>query len=363
MAPVTSGLTPLVDSANSFQERKMMTDKRTAFITGITGQDGSYLAEFLLEKGYHVVGLVRRSTNYRYPNIDHLIGKITLEYGDLIDSHAIEHVLAKHRPTEVYNIAAQSVPADSWNQPIVTAEVTAVAPVRILEAIKTLNLDTRFYQATSREIFGGIPQEEVDETTPFMANNPYGVAKLYAHLMTQTYRDSYDMFACGGILFNHESPRRSLHFVTRKVTMAVACIHLGVKEPPLNECGEPLVVDGKVSMGNLGAVRDWGYAKEYVEAMWLMLQQDEPQDYIIATNTIHTVKDLCETAFACVGLDWHEHVEVDERFLRPTEIAASRGNYAKAKTELGWEPRTYFKELISMMVDADVQLLQSKSTQ
>jgi GDPmannose 4,6-dehydratase len=335
--------------------------KSIAFITGITGQDGSYLADLLLEKGYQVVGLVRRSTNYRYPNIDHLIGRVTLEYGDLIDAHAIERVLVKYRPTEVYNLAAQSVPADSWSQPIVTAEITAVAPVRILEAIRTLGLDARFYQATSREIYGGVHQEVVDEATPFLANNPYGVAKLYAHLMMRTYRESYDMFACGGILFNHESPRRGLHFVTRKVTTAAACIHLGVAHPPLNEAGEPLVVDGKVRLGNLGAVRDWGHAKEYVEAMWLMLQQDEPQDYVIATNTIHTVKDLCEVAFAHVELDWHDHVEVDERFLRPTEINAARGDYARAKAELGWEPRTGFKELIEMMVDADVRLLRSGS--
>jgi GDPmannose 4,6-dehydratase len=334
--------------------------KSTAFITGITGQDGSYLAEFLLEKGYRVVGLARRSTNYRYPNIDHLVGRITLEYGDLIDAHAIERVLAKHRPTEVYNLAAQSVPADSWSQPIVTAEITAMAPVRILEAIRTLGLDARFYQATSREIYGGVRQEVVDETTPFLPNNPYGVAKLYAHLMTKTYRESYDMFACGGILFNHESPRRSLHFVTRKVTMAAACIHLGVAHPPLNEAGEPLVANGKVKLGNLGAVRDWGYAKEYVEAMWLMLQQDTPWDYVIATNTIYTVKDLCEVAFAYVGLDWHDHVEVDERFLRPTEINAARGDYTRAKAELGWEPRTGFKELTELMVDADVRLLQER---
>jgi len=328
--------------------------KPIAFITGITGQDGSYLAEFLLDKGYEVVGLVRRSTNCRYPNIDHLVGKITLEYGDLIDAHAIERILAQYRPTEVYNLAAQSVPADSWSQPIVTAEITAVAPVRMLEAIRTVGIDVRFYQATSREIYGGVRQEVVDETTHFLANNPYGVAKLYAHLMMRTYRESYGMFACGGILFNHESPRRSLHFVTRKVTTAVACIHLGVEHPPLNEAGEPLVADDKVKLGNLGAVRDWGYAKEYVEAMWLMLQQDEPQDYVIATNTVHTVKDLCQVAFAHVGLDWHGHVEVDERFLRPTEINAARGDYARAKAELGWEPRTQFKALIEMMVDADV---------
>ncbi|MCP4543396.1 MAG: GDP-mannose 4,6-dehydratase [Chloroflexi bacterium] len=331
--------------------------KKTAFVTGVTGQDGSYLAELLLEKGYKVVGLARRSTHYHYENIDHLAGKIILEYGDLIDASSIEYILDKYQPSEIYNLAAQSVPADSWNQPIVTAQVTAVGPVRILEALKKLKLDARFYQATSREIHGGVQQEVVDETTPFLANNPYGVAKLYAHLITQTYRQSYDMFACGGILFNHESPRRSLHFVTRKVTMAVACIHLGIENPPVNEAGEPLVTDGKVRLGNLDAVRDWGYAKEYVEAMWAMLQQDEPQDYVIATNTAYTIRDLCQAAFGRVGLDWREHVETDPRFMRPTEIAASRGDYAKAKANLGWEPRMQFKELIELMVDEDVRRL------
>lgn len=334
-----------------------MAEKQIALITGITGQDGSYLAEFLLEKGYEVVGLARRSTHYHYENIDHLIGEITIGYGDLIDPDSIGRIIAEYRPTEVYNLAAQSVPADSWQQPIVTAEITAVGSVRVLEALRKLKLDARFYQASSREIYGGVQQEVIDETTPFLANNPYGVAKLYAHLMTRTYRQSYDMFACGGILFNHESPRRSLHFVTRKVTMAVACIHLDVKNPPVNELGQPLVVNGRLKLGNLDAVRDWGYAKEYVEAMWLMLQQEEPQDYVIATNTAYTVRDLCEVAFSHVGLDWQEHVEVDARFMRPTEIAASRGDYSKAKSELGWEPRMQFKELIEFMVDEDIRRL------
>ncbi len=334
-----------------------MTRKQIAFITGITGQDGSYLAEFLLEKGYEVVGLARRTTHYHYENIDHLIGKVIVEYGDLVDPDSIERILAKYRPTEVYNLAAQSVPADSWQQPIVTAEITAVGPVRVLEALRKLKLDARFYQATSREIYGGVQQEVIDESTPFLANNPYGVAKLYAHLMTRTYRQSYDMFACGGILFNHESPRRSLHFVTRKVTMGVACIHLGVENPPLNEAGQPLVAAGKLKLGNLDAVRDWGYAKEYVEAMWLMLQRDEPRDYVIATNTAYTVRDLCEVAFSRVGLDWRAHVETDARFMRPTEIAASRGDYSRAKVELGWQPRMEFEELIELMVDEDVRRL------
>lgn len=334
-----------------------MTAKKVALITGITGQDGSYLAEFLLEKGCEVVGLVRRSTHYHYENIDHLAGRVTLEYGDLIDANSIERVLGEYRPAEVYNLAAQSVPADSWRQPIVTAEITAVGPVRVLEALRKLGLDARFYQATSREIYGGVQQEVVDETTPFLANNPYGAAKLYAHMMIRTYRQSYDMFTCGGILFNHESPRRSLHFVTRKVTMGAACIHLGVKDPPVNEAGEPLVSGGKLKLGNLDAVRDWGYAKEYVEAMWLMLQHEEPQDYVIATNTAYTIRDLCDVAFSHVGLDWREHVEADARFMRPTEIAASRGDYSKARSELGWEPRMQFRELIELMVDEDVRRL------
>ncbi len=333
-----------------------MTQK-TAFVTGISGQDGSYLADLLVDKGYHVVGMLRRSTNYRYPNLDHLIGNITLEYGDLIDGDAIGSLIAKYQPDEVYNIAAQSVPADSWNQPLVTAEITAVGAVRVMEAVRRHKPDAKVYQATSREIFGGVPDEVVDEKTSFEANNPYGIAKLYAHLMTTNYRESYDMFACGGILFNHESPRRSLHFVTRKVTMAVACIHLGIENPPVNEAGEPLVTNNKVKLGNLDAVRDWGYAKEYVEAMWLMLQQDSPEDYVIATNTIFTVRDLCRIAFDRVGLNWEDYVEIDERFMRPTEIAASRGDYTKAKTNLGWEPKTSFEELTRLMVDADVALL------
>jgi GDPmannose 4,6-dehydratase len=337
-----------------------MANHQIALITGITGQDGSYLAEFLLEKGYKVVGLARRSTHYHYENIEHLTGKISLEYGDLIDANTIEHIIAAYQPGEIYNLAAQSVPADSWRQPIVTGEITALGPVRVLEAVRKLKPEARFYQATSREIYGGLRQEVIDEATPLLANNPYGVAKLYAHLMVETYRQSYDLFACSGILFNHESPRRSLHFVTRKVTMAVACIHLGIKQPPLNELGQPLVMKGKLKLGNLEAVRDWGYAKEYVEAMWLMLQQERPQDYVIATNRANTIRDLCEVAFSHVGLDWQAHVEADDRFMRPTEIAASRGDYAKAKAELGWQPRTYFEDLIKLMVEADIRRLSSR---
>jgi GDPmannose 4,6-dehydratase len=334
-----------------------MTSHKTAFITGITGQDGSYLAELLLEKGYDVIGLARRTTRYHYPNIDHLAGKITLEYGDLMDADVLNSIVARYRPDEVYNLAAQSVPADSWGQPIVTGEITALGALRVLEAIRRHQPHARFYQATSREIFGGVAQEVVNESTPFLANNPYGVAKLYAHLMTTTYRQSFNLFACGGILFNHESPRRSLHFVTRKVTMGVACIHLGISQPPQNELGEPLVHEHKIRLGQLDAVRDWGHAQEYVEAMWLMLQQDRPQDYVIATNTAYTIRDLCRVAFSHVGLNWEEHVAVDPRLLRPTEIAASRGDYSKARTELGWKPRTGFEDLIRQMVDADLHLL------
>jgi len=330
---------------------------KTALITGVTGQDGSYLADLLLEKGYRVVGLSRRSTHYHHPNIDHLIGKISLEHGDLIDADSLANVIQRHQPDEVYNLAAQSVPADSWSQPVVTGEVTALGSLRMLEAVRRHKPDARFYQATSREIFGGVQEEVVDESTPFRANNPYGVAKLYAHLMTLTYRESFGLFACGGILFNHESPRRSLHFVTRKVTMAAACIKLGIERPPLNEAGEPLVQDGVVKLGNLDAVRDWGHAREYVDAMWRMLQQDAPTDYVIGTNTAYTVRDLCRVAFARVGLDWQKHVEADEAFMRPTEIAASKGDYAKAKAELGWEPRIRFEQLVEEMVDADLARL------
>jgi GDPmannose 4,6-dehydratase len=336
-----------------------MSSRRVAFITGITGQDGSYLAELLLEKGYQVVGLARRSTHYRHENVEHLAGRIAIEYGDLIDASSIERIVARYQPSEVYNLAAQSVPADSWPHPMQTAEVTAVGTLRVLEALRKLRPDARFYQASSREVFGGVQQEVVDETTPFLPNNPYGVAKLYAHLMTRTYAESYGMFACGGLLFNHESPRRSLHFVTRKVTMAAACIALGIANPPLNELGQPLVVDGRLKLGNLDSGRDWGYAREYVEAMWLMLQQDEPRDYVIATNTFHTIRDLCRVAFARVGLDWQEHVEADTRLMRPTEIAASRGDYSRAMAELGWEPRTQFQELIELMVDEDVRRLRA----
>jgi GDPmannose 4,6-dehydratase len=334
-----------------------MTDQKRAVITGITGQDGSYLAELLLSKGYEVIGISRRTTHYHHENIDHLAGQISVEYADLLDGASIDRVIAQWQPHEVYHLAAQSVPADSWKQPIVTAEITALGTLRVLEAVKNHCPTARFYQATSREIFGGVEAEVVDESTPYGANNPYGVAKLYAHLMTQTYKDSFDLFACGGILFNHESPRRSLHFVTRKVTMAVACIVSKIEIPPLDESGAPLVQGGKLRMGNLDAVRDWGYAPDYVDAMWAMLQQDEPDSYVIATNTSYTIRDLCDVAFSRAGLNWKDHVVTDEAFMRPTEIAASKGDFGKAKANLGWEPKKLFAEIIEEMVDADVARL------
>ena len=334
-----------------------MEKRKVAFITGIAGQDGSYLADFLLEKGYKVAGLMRRSSNIRSTNITHLLGKISIEFGDLLDYHTLESAIKKHQPDEVYNLAAQSVPADSWTHPIYTGEVTALGVTRMLEAVRSGRPDAKFYQGSSREVFGGARHQVCNEETPYLANNPYGVAKVYGHLITRTYRESYGMFACGGILFNHESPRRGLHFVTRKITMGVACIRLGIANPPLNEAGEPLVIDGKLLLGNLDAKRDWGYAKEYVEAMWLMLQRKEPEDYVIATNSLYSVRDFCKTAFEHVGLNWKDHVRSHVQFTRPTEITASRGDYSKAKKELGWEPKTGFQDLVKLMVEADLERL------
>lgn len=328
---------------------------KTALIIGVTSQDGSYLADLLLEKGYTVVGTIRRSTNYSHPNISHLLGKITIEAADLLDIESLGAVIKKHQPDEVYNIAAQSVPADSWNHPFYTGEITALGPVRVLEAVKNLCPKARVYQATSREIFGNIQAESANEQTPIDANNPYGIAKAYAHMMVKCYRESYDMFTCGGILFNHESPRRSIHFVTRKITAGVACIKNNVKNPPLNEAGEPIVKDGKLQLGLLDAQRDWGFAKEYVEAMWLMLQQDTPQDYVIGTNTTHSVKDFCQAAFGVVGLSWEDHVVSDQKFMRPTEIKELKGDSSKAKLDLRWEPKVSFEELVKIMVDADLE--------
>ncbi len=329
---------------------------KKALIIGVTSQDGSYLADLLLEKGYQVTGTLRRSTSLDKENIRHLLGKITITAADLLDAESINQVVRQTQPDEVYNIAAQSVPADSWTHPYYTGEITGLGPVRVMEALRNFSPKSRFYQATSREILGNIEAESANESTPIDANNPYGIAKAYAHMMVRCYRESYGLFACAGILFNHESPRRSLHFVTRKITAAVACIKNNAKNIPIDELGNPLIDSkGKLHLGNLDARRDWGYAKEYIEAMWLMLQQDEPKDYVIGTHTSYSVRDACKVAFEHVGLDWQDHVISDDLFKRPTEIKELTGDYSLAKKELSWQPRTSFEDLMKLMVDADLQ--------
>jgi len=341
---------------NKRYDKVMLVMVKKALIVGVSSQDGSYLADLLLEKGYEVTGTIRRTTNYFHPNVEHLYGKIRIETLELTDSENIIQVVKKSVPDEVYNIAAQSVPGDCWLQPFYTGEVTGLGPVRVLEAIRHFAPSARFYQATSREIFGNIEAESATEKTLFDANNPYGIAKTYAHMMMRSYRESYGMFACGGILFNHESPRRGLHFVTRKITAGVACIKNKVKHLPMNEIGDPLISeDGKLHMGDLNMQRDWGYAKEYVEAMWLMMQQYTPKDYVIGTNTTHSVEEACKVAFAHVGLDWKEYVVSDKRLFRPTEIKELKGDYSLAEKELGWKPKTSFEDLIKLMVDEDLK--------
>jgi GDPmannose 4,6-dehydratase len=329
---------------------------KTALIIGVSSQDGSHLADLLLEKGYNVVGTIRRSTSYYKENIVHLQGHIGIEAADLSDSESLVQVVKKHQPDELYNIAAQSVPGDSWTHPIYTGEVTGLGVVRVMEAVRHHSPHTRVYQATSREIYGNIEAESADESTPIDANNPYGIAKAYAHMIMRCYRESYGMFTCGGVLFNHEGPRRSLHFVTRKISAGAACIKNRAKNIPVNEVGEPLVdAQGRIHLGLLDAQRDWGYAKEYVDAMWRMLQSDTPKDYVIGTNTTYSVRDACRIAFDHVGLNWEDHVMSDEKLLRPTEIKELKGDYSLAKKELGWEPRISFEELIRLMVDADLE--------
>lgn len=322
---------------------------KTALITGITGQDGSYLAEFLLEKGYDVVGMVRRSSTINFDRIHHIQDDMTLVQGDLLDQASLIGILAEHRPDEVYNLAAQSFVPTSWKQPVLTGEFTALGVTRVLDAIRVVygsTRDVRFYQASSSEMFGKVREVPQKETTPFYPRSPYGVAKVYGHWITVNYRESYDLFACSGILFNHESPRRGLEFVTRKVSHGVARIKLGL--------------DKALPLGNLEAQRDWGFAGDYVRAMWLMLQQDEPDDYVVATGATHSVRSLCEVAFSHVGLDYRDHVTVDERFLRPAEVDQLVGDASKARRELGWSPETCFEDLVRMMVDADLQQLQGR---
>jgi GDPmannose 4,6-dehydratase len=321
-----------------------MADKR-ALITGITGQDGSYLAELLLEKGYEVHGMVRRSSGETFQRLTHIRDDINMHTGDLLDQRSLTDVIRESHPTEIYNLAAMSYVAASWNQPVLTAEFTGTGVTRILEAMRDAAPEARFYQASSSEMFGKVLEVPQTEATPFYPRSPYGVAKAYGHFITVNYRESYDLFATSGILFNHESPRRGLEFVTRKVTHAVAGIKLGIQNELL--------------LGNMDAERDWGYARDYVEAMWLMLQQDAPGDFVIATNETHSVRELVDVAFGHVGLDPAEYVKQDPRFMRPAEVDQLIGDYSKAERELGWKPRTTFEDLVKLMVDADLELLQA----
>ncbi|MSX01846.1 MAG: GDP-mannose 4,6-dehydratase [Actinobacteria bacterium] len=315
-----------------------------ALITGITGQDGSYLAELLLEKGYEVHGMVRRSSTETFERIEQIRDRITLHQGDLLDQRSLVDTLRASKPDEIYNLGAMSFVAASWVQPTLTAEFTGVGVTRILEAMREVCPEARFYQASSSEMFGKVRQIPQTEETPFYPRSPYGVAKAYGHFITVNYRESYDLFAASGILFNHESPRRGLEFVTRKITWHAAAIKLGLAE--------------KIALGNLDAERDWGYAKDYVEAMWLMLQQDQADDFVVATNAIHSVRDCVEVAFDEAGLDnWEQHVEIDPQFVRPAEVDQLIGDYGKAERELGWKPKTSFEELIRLMVRADLELL------
>ena len=315
-----------------------------ALITGVTGQDGSYLAEFLLSKGYEVVGMVRRSSTINFQRIAHIQDKIILAPGDLLDQVSLIHLLEEHKPDEVYNLAAQSFVQTSWSQPVFTGEVTALGVTRLLDAIRIVNPAIRFYQASSSEMFGKVVEVPQRETTPFYPRSPYGVAKVYGHWITVNYRESYGLHAISGILFNHESPRRGLEFVTRKISHAAAQIKLG----QANE----------LRMGNLDSRRDWGFAEDYVKAMWLMVNNDKPVDYIIATGETHAVEDFLELAFGHVDLDWHDYVVQDPRYMRPAEVELLVGDATKAGNELGWEPSITFPQLVSNMVDADIKMLE-----
>jgi GDPmannose 4,6-dehydratase len=329
-----------------------MRDVRKALITGITGQDGSYLAELLLAKGYEVHGIIRRASTFNTGRLDpvyadpHESGvRLHLHYGDLSDASALARLVAKVQPDEVYNLAAQSYVRVSFDSPEYTTDIVATGTVRLLEAIREVGLRPKFYQASSSEMYGKVRETPQSETTPFHPRSPYGCAKVHAYWITVNYRESYGLFACNGILFNHESPRRGETFVTRKITRAVAHIQAGLQD--------------RLFMGNLDAKRDWGYAKEYVEAMWLMLQQDAPEDYVIATGETHSVREFLEVAFSHAGLDWRNHVKEDPRYLRPAEVDLLVGNASKAKTRLGWEARTKFADLARLMVEADIALLKA----
>jgi GDPmannose 4,6-dehydratase len=316
---------------------------KKAFITGITGQDGSYLAEFLLGKGYGVYGMVRRASFQRFDRIEHILDRVEIIEGDLTDQSSLDDALKTIAPDEVYNLASQSFVPTSWNQPVLTADVTGTGVTRMLEAIRKHKPDSKFYQASTSEMFGKVRQTPQSETTPFYPRSPYGVAKVYAHWITINYRESYNIFACSGICFNHESPRRGLEFISRKVTDGVARIKLGLAD--------------QLKLGNLEARRDWGFAKDFVEAMWLMLQQDQPEDYVIATGVSHSVRDLVDTAFDYVGLPTEPYVVVDPKFFRPAEVDILVGDASKAKANLGWTPTSSFKEMIHTMVEADLKRL------
>jgi GDPmannose 4,6-dehydratase len=324
-----------------------MTDRRSAFVTGITGQDGSYLAELLLDKGYEVHGMVRRASTEKFERIEHLRDRVTLHQGDLLDQRSLVDALRAARPTEIYNLAAMSFVAVSWIQPTLTAEFTGVGVTRMLEAMREVCPEARFYQASSSEMFGKVREVPQSETTPFYPRSPYGVAKAYGHFITVNYRESYDLHATSGVLFNHESARRGLEFVTRKITWHAAAIKLGLER--------------ELRLGNLDAERDWGYAKDYVLAMWLMLQRDDPQDYVIATGESHSVRECCEVAFDEAGLgDFSRYVEIDPAFVRPAEVDHLIGDASKAERELGWKPETSFEQLIRLMTRADLELLQPR---
>lgn len=313
---------------------------KSALVTGITGQDGSYLAELLLEKGYKVYGIKRRTSDLNFGNVEHLKNEIEFIYADMTDMSSLITAIQKSEPTEVYNLAAQSFVQTSWEQPNLTSQVDAIGVMNMLEAVRIAKPEARFYQASTSEMFGKVQEIPQKETTPFYPRSPYGVAKLYGHWITINYRESFDIYGCSGILFNHESPRRGLEFVTRKVTNAVAKIKNGLQS--------------ELRMGNLDSKRDWGFAGDYVKAMWLMLQQDKPEDFVVATGETHTIKDLLEVAFGCVGLNYEDYVVIDPKFIRPAEVELLLGSPAKAKEKLGWEPQVTFRQLIEMMVDADM---------
>ncbi len=316
---------------------------KTAFITGITGQDGSYLAELLLTKGYRVVGMARRSSTLNYERIEHIVDDIEIVQGDLHDQSSLVSILEEYKPDEVYNLAAQSFVPTSWSQAVLTGEVTALGVTRLLESIRQVNPRIRFYQASSSEMFGKVMEVPQTEATPFYPRSPYGVAKVYGHWITVNYRESYDIFATSGILFNHESPRRGLEFVTRKISHTVAKIKLGQAK--------------ELRLGNLEAQRDWGFAGDYVEAMWLMLQHHEPDNFVIGTGETHSVREFCEIAFSCVGLNYQDYVVQDPRFYRPAEVDLLISNPARAKAILGWQPKVTFRQLVEMMVEADLRRL------